>query len=124
MLFHSFPFSNRSNSHLSLILLIKLSPLSIHHPPYCRHRCSRTIAEAHTPFIHRRPTHHHQPTHLFIHHPHQSSLFNQPLSWAVGLCFPICGHFGAIDEIFEGILFTRLLQELWVLVSLVFYLCV
>ena len=25
---------------------------------------------------------------------------------AVGLCFPICGHFGAIDEIFGGILFT------------------
>ena len=25
---------------------------------------------------------------------------------AVGLCFPICGHFGAINEIFEGILFT------------------
>ena len=43
---------------------------------------------------------------------------------AVGLCFPIYGHFGAIDEIFKGILFTRLLQELWVLVSLVFYVCV
>ena len=41
-----------------------------------------------------------------------------------GGCFPICGHFGAINEIFEGILFTRLLQELWVLVSLVFYVCV
>ncbi|KAL4619643.1 hypothetical protein ACB092_06G094800 [Castanea dentata] len=26
------------------------------------------------------------------------ALFNQPLPWAVGLCFPICGHFGAIDE--------------------------
>ena len=25
---------------------------------------------------------------------------------AVGLCFPICGHFGAIFEIFGGILFT------------------
>ena len=25
---------------------------------------------------------------------------------AVGLCFPICGHFGAIDKIFGGILFT------------------
>ena len=25
---------------------------------------------------------------------------------AVGLCFPICGHFGAIYEIFGGILFT------------------
>ena len=25
---------------------------------------------------------------------------------AVGLCFLICGHFGAIDEIFGGILFT------------------
>ena len=25
---------------------------------------------------------------------------------AVGLCFRICGHFGAIDEIFGGILFT------------------
>ena len=24
----------------------------------------------------------------------------------VGLCFPICGHFDAIDEIFGGILFT------------------
>jgi len=24
----------------------------------------------------------------------------------MGLCFPICGHFGAIDEIFRGILFT------------------
>ena len=24
----------------------------------------------------------------------------------VGLCFLIYGHFGAIDEIFEGILFT------------------
>ena len=24
----------------------------------------------------------------------------------VGLCFPICGHFGAIDEILGGILFT------------------
>ena len=28
------------------------------------------------------------------------------LLWAVGLCFLICGHFGAIDEIFRGILFT------------------
>ena len=42
---------------------------------------------------------------------------------AVGLCFPIYRHFGKIDEIFGGILFTRLLQELWVLVSLVFYVC-
>ena len=25
---------------------------------------------------------------------------------AVGLCFPICGHFGVIEEIFGGILFT------------------
>ena len=25
---------------------------------------------------------------------------------AVGLCFSICGHFGTIDEIFGGILFT------------------
>ena len=24
----------------------------------------------------------------------------------VGLCFPICRHFGTIDEIFGGILFT------------------
>ena len=41
-----------------------------------------------------------------------------------GLVFSDLWHFGAINEIFEGILFTRLLQELWVLVSLVFYVCV
>ncbi|KAK9983793.1 hypothetical protein SO802_033318 [Lithocarpus litseifolius] len=34
---------------------------------------------------------------------------------AVGLYFPICGHFGAINKLFGGILFTRLLQELWAL---------
>ena len=43
---------------------------------------------------------------------------------AMGLCFSIYGHFGAIDEIFGGILFTRLLQELWVLMSLMFNVCV
>ena len=28
------------------------------------------------------------------------------LLWVVGLCFPICRHFGAIDKIFGSILFT------------------
>ena len=36
--------SSSSNSRLSLILLIKLSPMPIHYPPYNRHRSSCTIA--------------------------------------------------------------------------------